>query len=171
MEEQASSARTALKYGILTAIGIMVFTTIVNVSGQSQNKWLAIVSYIIMIVGIVMAMKEFRETNRGFMGYGEGLGLGSLTSAVLGLLASVFAMIYIRFIDTTIMTQMLDKARSDMEKQGLDDAQIDNYMEISQKFSSPGIMFASMVFGYLLIGFVFSLIIAAIMRREKPVFE
>jgi hypothetical protein len=171
MEEQASTARTALKYGILTSVAIMVFTTILNVSGQSQNKWLAMFAYVIMIVGIVLAMKEFRETNKGFMTYGEGLSLGSLVSAVLGFLASMFAMVYIRFIDPTIMTQTLDKARADMEAQGLDDAQIDNYMEISQKFSSPGFMFAAGVFGYLFVGFIFSLIIAAVIRREKPVFE
>lgn len=171
MEEQASTARTALKYGILTSVAIMVFTTILNVSGQSQNKWLAMFSYVIMIVGIVLAMKEFRETNKGFMTYGEGLGLGSLVSAILGFFASMFAMVYIKFIDPTIMTQTLDKARADMEAQGLDDAQIDRFMETSQKFSSPGIMFAAGVFGYLLMGFIFSLIIAAIVRREKPVFE
>ncbi|MCF0056906.1 DUF4199 domain-containing protein [Dyadobacter sp. CY356] len=171
MEEKASTARTALKYGILTSVAIMVFTTILNVSGQSQNKWLAMLSYVIMIVGIVMAMKEFRETNKGFMTYGEGLGLGSLVSGILGFFASMFAMVYIKFIDPTIMTQTLDKARADMEAQGLDDAQIDRFMEASQKFSSPGFMFGAGVFGYLFMGFIFSLIIAAIIRREKPVFE
>lgn len=171
MEEQASTARTALKYGILTSVAIMVFTTILNVSGQSQNKWLAMFSYVIMIVGIVLAMKEFRESNKGFMTYGEGLGLGSLVSAILGFFASMFAMVYIKFIDPTIITQTLDKARADMEAQGLDDAQIDRFMEASQKFSSPGIMFAAGVFSYLFAGFIFSLIIAAIVRREKPVFE
>lgn len=171
MEEQASTARTALKYGILTSVAIMVFTTILNVSGQSQNKWLAMLTYVIMIVGIVLAMKEFREINKGFMTYGEGLGLGSLVSAILGFFASMFAMVYIKFIDPTIITQTLDKARADMEAQGLDDAQIDRFMEASQKFSSPGIMFAAGVFSYLFAGFIFSLIIAAIVRREKPVFE
>jgi hypothetical protein len=159
MEEQASTARTALKYGILTSVAIMIFTTILNVSGQSQNKWLALFAYVIMIVGIVLAMKEFRESNKGYMTYGEGLGLGSLVSAILGFLASMFAMVYIRFIDPTIMTQTLNKARAD------------KYMEISQKFSSPGFMFAAGVFGYLFMGFIFSLIIAAIIRREKAVFE
>ena len=171
MEEQASTARVALKYGILTSVAIMVYTTILNVSGQSQNKWLAMLTYVIMIIGIVLALKEFREANKGFMTYGECLGLGSLVSAVLGLLSSMFAMIYIRFIDPTIITQTLEKARADMEARGLDDAQIDNYMEISQKFSSPGIMFAAGVFGYLFMGFIFSLIISAVLRREKPVFE
>ena len=171
MEEKASTARTALKYGVVTAVAIMVFTTILNVAGQSQNKWLAMLSYVIMIVGIVLAMKEFREVNKGFMTYGEGLGLGSLVSAILGFLASMFAMVYLKFIDPTIMAQTLEKARADMEAQGLDDAQIDRYMEMSQKFSSPGIMFAAGVFGYLFMGFIFSLIIAAVIRREKPVFE
>jgi hypothetical protein len=171
MEEKASTARTALKYGVVTALAIMVFTTILNVAGQSQNKWLAMLSYVIMIVGIVLAMKEFREVNKGFMTYGEGLGLGSLVSAILGFLASMFAMVYLKFIDPTIMAQTLEKARADMEAQGLDDAQIDRFMEASQKFSSPGIMFAAGVFGYLFMGFIFSLIIAAVIRREKPVFE
>ncbi|GLU56658.1 DUF4199 domain-containing protein [Dyadobacter frigoris] len=171
MEETASTARTALKYGVLTSVAIMVFTTILNISGQSQNKWLAMISYVIMIVGIVLAMKEFREINKGFMTYGEGLGLGSLVSAILGFFASMFAMVYIKFIDPTIMTQTLDKARADMEAQGLDDSQIDRFMETSEKFSSPGIMFAAGVFGYLIMGFIFSLVIAAIVRREKPVFE
>jgi hypothetical protein len=171
MEEKASTARTALKYGVVTAVAIMVFTTILNVAGQSQNKWLAMFTYVIMIVGIVLAMKEFREVNKGFMTYGEGLGLGSLVSAILGFLASMFAMVYLKFIDPTIMAQTLEKARADMEAQGLDDAQIDRFMEASQKFSSPGIMFAAGVFGYLFMGFIFSLIIAAVIRREKPVFE
>ncbi len=171
MEEQASTARTALKYGILTSVAIIIFTTITFVSGQSQNKWLAMVSYLIMIIGIYLAMKEYRETNKGFMSYGEGLGLGSLVSAILGFFSSMFSMFYVRFIDPTIRTQILDKARADMEAQGLDDSQIDHYMELSEKFSSPGIMFAAGVFGFLLLGFIFSLIIAAILRRDKPVFE
>lgn len=171
MEEQASSARTALKYGILTSVAIIIYTTITNVSGQSQNKWLAMLSYGIMIVGIVLALKEYRENNKGYMSYGEGLGLGTLVSAILGFLASMFSMFYIKFIDTTISAQILEKARADMEAQGLDDAQIDNFMALSQKFSSPGIMFAAGVFGYLLTGFIFSLIIAAVLRRDKPVFE
>jgi hypothetical protein len=44
-------------------------------------------------------------------------------------------------------------------------------MELSQKFMSPGIVFVSGVFGYLIMGFIISLVTAAIIRREKPVFE
>jgi len=171
MEEQASTARTALKYGILTSVVFMIYTTIVNVSGLAQNNILAFLSYLILIVGIILGMKEFRITNKGFMGYGEGLGLGSLLSGIFGFFSSMFTMFYTKFIDPTIITRTLEKARADAEAKGMDDAQIDKLMEVSQKMSSPGIMFAAGVFGFLFIGFIFSLIIAAVLRREKPVFE
>lgn len=171
MEEKTSTARIALKYGVLGAVVIMVYTTIVNISGLSQNKILQVLSFAFMIVAIVLAMQDFKEQNKGFMSYGEGLGLGTLLAAIMGFLGSMFTMFYMRFIDPAILTQGMDKVRSDMEARGMDDAQIDQAMELSQKFMSPGIMFAMGVFGYLLMGFILSLILSAILRREKPVFE
>ena len=171
MEEKTSTARVALKYGVLGSVVIMVYSTILNVSGLAQNKVLSSLSFGLMLVAIVLAMKDFKEKNSGFMTYGEGLGLGSLTSAVMGLLTSAFTMFYIQFIDNTLLAQGLDKVREDMESRGMDDAQIDQAMELSQKFMSPGVVFVMGVFGYVVMGFIVSLIIAAIMRKEKPVFE
>lgn len=171
MEEQTSTARVALKYGALAAVVAMVYSTILNVSGLGQNTWLASVSYIFTIVAIFLAMKEFREKNRGFISYGEGLGLGSLLSAVLGVLTAAFTLFYIQFIDNSVLTQGLDRLREDMERQGKDDVQIEQAIEISQKVMSPGIMFVSVVLVTLIAGFVISLVVAAIMRKEKPVFE
>ncbi len=171
MEEKVSTARIALKYGVLASVVIMVFTTIINVTGQSQNKWLTSLSFVFMIVGIVVAMKAFKEENKGFMTYGEGLGLGSLVSAIMGLLGSTFSVLYNKFIDPTIITQAMDTARSEMESKGMDDAQIDQAMAMSEKFMSPGVLFAFGVIGSLMVGFVLSLIIAAILRKDKPVFD
>ncbi|MHA4736537.1 DUF4199 domain-containing protein [Dyadobacter sp. MSC1_007] len=171
MEEKTSTARVALKYGVLGSVVIMVYSTILNVSGLAQNKVLSSLSFLLMLVAIVLAMKDFKEKNSGFMTYGEGLGLGSLTSAVMGLLTSAFTMFYIQFIDNTLLAQGLDQVREDMEKRGMDDSQIEQAMELSQKFMSPGVVFVMGVFGYIVMGFIVSLIIAAIIRKEKPVFE
>lgn len=171
MEEKTSTARVALKYGVLGAVVAMVYSTILNVSGLAQNTWLVSVSYIFMIVAIFLGMKEFREKNQGFISYGEGLGLGSLLSAVLGVLSAAFNLFYIQFIDNSVLGQGLDRIREDMERQGKDDAQIEQALEVTQKLMSPGIMFVSVVVMTLISGFVISLIAAAIMRKEKPVFE
>ncbi|GGM76373.1 hypothetical protein GCM10010967_04990 [Dyadobacter beijingensis] len=171
MEEKTSTARVALKYGVLAAVVTMIYSTILYVTGLGQNKTLASLSYVFMLVGIVWAMREFREKNGGFMSYGEGLGLGSLTSAVLGLLSSAFTMFYIQFIDNDLLAAGIDQMREDLERKGMDDAQIEQAIEVSQKFMSPGIMFVTVILGYVVMGFIVSLIIAAIMRKEKPVFE
>lgn len=171
MEEKTSTARVALKYGLVVAVVTMVYSTILYVAGLGSNRMLASLTYVFMIVAIVLAMKDFREKNGGFISYGEGLGLGSLTSAVLGLLSSAFTIFYLQFIDSNILTQSMDQMREELERKGMDDAQIESALEVSQKFMSPGIMFVMVILGYLVMGFIFSLIIAAIMRKEKPVFE
>jgi hypothetical protein len=171
MEEKVSTARVALKYGVLVSVVIMVYTTIINVSGLSQNQVLSSLQFVFMIAAIVMAMKDYKDQNKGFMTYAEGLGLGTLLSAVMGLLVSAFSTFYNRFIDGSILTQALDKVRMDMEQRGMDDAQIDQSMEVAQKFMSPGIMFISGIFMSILTGFIVSLVVSAIFRKEKPVFE
>lgn len=171
MEEQTSTARVALKYGVLAAVVTMVYSTVLNVSGLGQNKTLASISYAFLIVAIFLALKEFREKNKGFISYGEGLGLGSLLSAVYGVLNAAFTIFYIQFIDASSIAQGLDQIREDLERQGKDDAQIEQVLEVSQKMMSPGIMFVSVIVVTLISGFIVSLIVAAIMRKEKPVFE
>jgi hypothetical protein len=171
MEEQVSTARIALKYGVLTAVVIMIFTTIINVTGLSDNKALSSLSFVFMVVGIVLAMKDFKTQNRGYISFGEGVGVGALASAVMGVLSAAFSMFYTRFIDNTMLAQALDKVREDMERRGKDDSEIDMAMEFSQKLMSPGIMFAMTVVLYVITGLVIALIVAAIVRREKPVFE
>lgn len=171
MQENVSTARVALKYGVITAVAVIVYSTIINVSGLAQNRLLSSLSFLILIGGIIWAMKDYREQNGGFMTYGEGLGTGSLVAAIVGVLAATFTMFYMEFIDTTIMQQSLDQAREEMESRGLDDAQIDQALAVSQKFMSPGIMFFMGVITYLIFGFIISLVVAAIMRKTRPVFE
>lgn len=171
MQEQSSVARVALKYGLITGVASIVFNTILIIAEQNQNQALTSLGLIILIVGMVYAMREFKSGNDGFMSYGQGLGIGTLLSAISGLLGSAFITFYSQFIDTTYAQKILDKSRGDMESRGMDDAQIDAAMGFTEKMMSPGIMFAVTIFGAILFGFIIALIVSAIMRRNRPVFE
>lgn len=171
MQEEPSVARVALKYGLITAVASIVFNTILIIAEQNQNQALTSLGLIILIVGMVYAMREFKSGNDGFMSYGQGLGIGTLLSAISGLLGSAFITFYSQFIDTTYTQKILDKSRADMEQRGIGDAQIDAGMEFTEKMMSPGIMFAVTIFFAILFGFIISLIVSAIMRRNRPVFE
>lgn len=171
MEQNVSTARIALKNGIITGIVMMLLTTVINTTAQFTNTWLSSLIYLILIVGIVLSMREFKSLNGGFMTYGQGLGLGTLTIAVGGFLSVVFSLIYSQFIDTTVQAQMLEQMREKFEQQGMDDAMVDMMLEQSEKFMSPGLQFGIGMLTMVILGFIFSLVVAAFLRKNKPVFE
>ncbi len=172
MEEQVSGARIAVKYGVLTSVVLMVYTTIVNVAGQSQNKGLAFIAFVLfLVVGIILAMNGFRAENKGYMSYGDGLSTGSLVSAIIGVLGSAFNLAYNKFIDPSLMARNLEQIRSDMQSRGLDSTQLESAMDVYQKMMAPPVLFIAGVVFNLLAGFLISLIIAAIVRNDRPVFD
>ncbi|WP_080059153.1 DUF4199 domain-containing protein [Spirosoma aerolatum] len=167
MEEKTSTTRVALKWALILAVVSIIYSIILFVTDSIGNRALGFVAYGLTIAAIIMAMREFRTLNGGFMTYGEGVGLGTLTAAISGFISSLFSVFYMTVIDTGIMTRAADKAREQMENQGMPDEQIDSAMSIMEKFQSPGILFAFGVIGSIFLGLIFSLIIAAFIRRNK----
>jgi Protein of unknown function (DUF4199) len=171
MENQTTTTRTALKWGVIIGIINVLYSTAIMVSGQIANQTLGYVVYLIIGVGIYLALNDFKKENVGFMTFGQGLGLGTMMSAIVGLISSFYSFAYMKFIDSSIPDQILKNAEREMEKKGLPDDQIEQAMQYSKMFMSPGVMFIAGLFFTVILGFVFSLIIAAIMKKDKPVFE
>jgi hypothetical protein len=171
MENQTTTTRTALKWGVIIGIISILYSTAIMISGQIGNQALGYVIYAIIAVGLYMAMNDFKKENQGFMSYGQGLGLGVLKCTIVGLISGFFSFAYMKFIDPTITDQMMKKAIEEMEKKGLTDDQIEQAMEYSKMFMNPGVLFIAGLIGTIFIGFILSLIIAAIVKKEKPVFE
>ncbi|MGA0559049.1 DUF4199 domain-containing protein [Larkinella sp. VNQ87] len=168
MEEKPSTARLALKWGVISGVISMIFTTVVNLTGQFTHSAVPWISLVIAVVIIVLAMREYRTLNGGFMSYGEGVSLGALLSIISALVSITYSLIYTTFIDPTIRQQIMDKAREDLENRGMADDQIEQAMSFTEKLQSPGMQF---VFGIIfagIFGLLISLVVAAFLRRKKP---
>jgi len=169
MEERPSTARLALKWGVIWGVSSIVYMTIVYVTGQFTNNTLNWLSSILFAVTFVaLAMREYRTLNSGFLNYGEGVSLGTLTSVVTGLISTTYNFIYTTFIDPTIREQIREQIRARAEEQGMSDAQINQTLEVSDMFQTPGITFFLGVLGAGLTGLIVSLIVAAFLRQNKP---
>jgi hypothetical protein len=163
-----STAGIAMKWGAIAGLVSIILSVILNVSGQANNKTVSIIGgTIILVGGIIYAIKEFKSLTRGYITFGEGLGVGSLVSAVIGLLSGAFTAFYIQFIDDSSIKQGLQQQRIEMEQKGVDDAQIDQAMAIAEKMTGPGFIFIFSFIITLFFGFLFSLIISAIMKHER----
>jgi len=170
-ENQPSVAAVGFKYGFLFALIGVIYSLILMVADLGDNRLLSSLAYLILIVGIIVAMKQFKTANYGYMSYGQGLGLGSLVAVVFGFLTGLFTWLYAEFIDTEYMARMMEKQREEMIRQGLPDEQIEAGMAMAENFSGPVTMILGATVITLIIGFILSLIIAAVMKNQRPEFE
>lgn len=167
MTEKPSTAKIALKWGLITGAALIVYSLVLFLTDKIGDSKLGLISIALSVGGLVLAMRDFRTLNGGFMTWGEGVGLGTLTSAVSGLLSSLFSVFYTTLIDTTVMERMADRTQVQLEESGLTDAQIEQQMSFLKVFQSPGLSFAFGLIGAVVFGLVLSMIIAAIMRRKN----
>lgn len=79
--------------------------------------------------------------------------------------------IYSKFVDPTMMDRMMELQRAQMEKQGMDDEKIDQAMAMSAKFTSPEMLIVFGTLGFAIIGFLIALVVAAIIKNNRPEFE
>ncbi|GAB3741418.1 hypothetical protein GCM10027594_21140 [Hymenobacter agri] len=174
METNTTSVTTSsvgLRYGILTALVSIIFSFGLNVMHQESSP-ARYLSFAILIAGIVLAMNHFKQQNQGFMSFGQGVGIGAVVSAVVGLLSGIFAYIYMTFIDTDMLVRITDKIRTDMEARGgMSDEQIDQAVAMSSKFMNGPFMIGAALLGTVLMGVLLSLVISAFIKNAQPEFE
>lgn len=169
---QVSTGAVGLRYGLITGLVYIIFLFAVYATGQEMNTALGWTGALIPIVSTVLAQRQFRAQNGGYMSYGEGMSIGVLLSAVSGVLTSLFGYAYRTFIDPDQSQRMAEALRTKFEQAGnMSDAQIDQAVSMSQKFSSGPIAVVIGLVTAVLFGVVISLIVSAVMKHNRPEFE
>ncbi|MGV3640115.1 MAG: DUF4199 domain-containing protein [Adhaeribacter sp.] len=166
-----SAMSVALRYGLLTGFVSVIFSLVLYVTGLSENKLVSALGFIILIAGIVMAHQYYKKENGGYMTYGQGLGIGSLLSVIVGVMSGIFVYIYIKFIDSAYLERIRDMQMAELEKRNMSEEQMEQAMAVTDKLMGAEMMVVWSIVGSLLMGFLFSLIIAALTKRTRPAYE
>ncbi len=150
----------------------VVVTTIIYTFNLLSQQWISSVVSILLSFGVLfLAFREFRELNGGFMSFGQGLGLGMLLFVTGGVLAAGFDIVYKKVIDPGIIDKILEMTEMQYEKSGLSPDAIEKAMESAKPFIAGPLAPVVVIFSFALTGFICSLIMAAIMKKNPPVFE
>lgn len=173
MNEQTSTYRTGIKWGLILGLVSIVYSLVLFTTGSIGKPGTSIASIVLSVGGLVLAMREFRTLNGGFMSFGQGVTVGTVTGLVAGIFSTLFSWFYMTMIDPNVMTTVLDQTREELDKQGmLSDEQIDTQMEMMERFMTPGFMLGSGLAMSLIGSLILALIIAAFMKKNKvDVFE
>jgi hypothetical protein len=159
------------RYGLLTGLVSIIISFAIYALELDQNSVMRFLTMAVLVGGVALAMRSFKEQNSGFMDYGQGLSIGTAVSGIVGLLSGAFIYLYTTIIDPSVITRMVDKARVDMETKGMSDAQIDQAMAWSAKFTTGPFMFGFTVLFTLFLGLLISLLVAAFVKNPRPEFE
>jgi hypothetical protein len=91
----------------LTAIGLILLTLIIYFADLLEAKWVSWVGYLILIAGVVIGTRAYRDEVRGgFINYGTALGFGTLSMFFAALIASVFTYLFYVFIAPDALAKM-----------------------------------------------------------------
>ena len=158
----------ALVWGIIIGLVSIVYSVILYMLNQTFNRALGYLGLIILIAGLAIAMKNYRDNIlEGILPFGKAFGFGILIVLFSALIGTIYAYLLYEVIDPGLLERMREFQADKMLERGLTEDQVEQALELSKRFMKPVLLFITGLVGNLLVGVVISLIMAAIFRKEE----
>lgn len=168
MEEKLSTWKNSLQYGAITGLGLVVFSLILFFLDLVNNQYLQILSYAILIAGIVYGSINLKNSNDNFISYSAALGSGTLIGVFASIIIGFYTYVFYIYIDPDAMAKTFEMMEQGMLDRGMSQDQIEMSIEMSKNFMSPLTLFVGSVLSFSLYGFVFSLITSIFVKSKNP---
>ncbi len=170
MEQPASKSSTIYSYGLYLGLASIVFGLITYYGGLLGNKGFGYLGYVIVIVFIVLGLLHYKNNvNNGILGYGQGVGLGTLISLVGSVISSVFTYVFFEFIDPAKHQELLAIVQEQQMQAGLSEAQLEQAEGIMSAMMSPLALAILGIISGVIGGVILSLIISAILKKDPEI--
>ncbi len=163
--------KNSLNYGIMTGMVLIIYNVILYIFDLNLNKNLGYVVFVLILIGIIAGTKSLRDKIQGgTITYGRALGSGVLISTIAGIITGIYIYILMKHIDPDIIKNIYIQMEEEMLNKGLPEDQIEMAMNISKKFTTPGMMAILTPFNYAFLGLIFSLITSAFLKKKADPF-
>ena len=167
----------ALTYGLIGGLILAVYLFCLYLGGVeamlSPISWLA---HLILIAVAVMGGLAQRKLNGGHLPFAEALKTVFTICVLAFLIQTAFSYVLMNFIDTSFRDQLtvetMNKVEQFMRKLGAPEEQIEKAIEEASQKNPYSVSQVLLGFGiWCIVLFIISLIIAAIIKRNKSPFE
>jgi hypothetical protein len=167
---QVNSTGVATKWAVLYLIISIVLTYAyewLNIPAESPIKY---ISWLIFIGFCFLAEKEYRDQLGGFVTFGGAFGAGFRFSLFTGLLTALFTYIYLTYLSPETLQKVISAQETKLTEQGQSQEIIDKSTDFMTKHGVLTITVSAAI-GTLVIGCIISLICAAILKKERTVYD
>ena len=160
-----------VKFGVIASLAIIIYSLILNLTGLNTSQAMGYITYLMLGAIMYVASKNYKEGNTGFVSFGGSFSISSIIAAISGAISSIFTYVYLLFIDSSMIDFIKEKQLEEFEKQGMTDAQIEQALHYSDMFMTPGAISIMAFIGMLFFGMIIALIVAAIVKNPRSVFN
>jgi hypothetical protein len=178
MEKTISPSKSALQFGVLFGI-IMILELVVSfvfdinpATNKGYGIFINVLNFLILPVTLILVgCNNYKnKLNSGFISFGEALKIGVTICVIAALLYAVFSAVF-NMIFPEFAEEMLRNAKQAMLLQNPDmpKEQMEMGLSWAKKFMNPAIAIPFTVAMYAFIGLIYSLIIGAIVKKERPI--
>jgi hypothetical protein len=165
-----NSTMVATKWAVIYFLSMIVITYAFQFMNVDPNSPVKYIGYVPFIAFLLLAQKEYKDQLGGYMKFNQGFTTGFQYAVFSGVMVAVFMFIYWKFLSPQMLQQILDQTQEKLKDQGnLSSDQIDSQMETMNKFGIYFFVFGVAV-GSAIMGALFSLIGAAIFKKDPPLF-
>ena len=131
-----------------------------DVELQSPVQYL---SFIVYIAGMIYGANAYKKViGNGFLSYGKAFSVSYVIAMIAAVIGVIYSLILTEVIDPSIMTRAMEASEQRLIDRGMTDAQIEQAMSFSERFSNPG--------ARAVMGLVFSAIVLAIIALITSIF-
>lgn len=174
MKENGSlNKQMALTNGSIIGVALIFYALLLWVLNVDRENWLQYFSYLIMLGGVVLAVKQYREKNSGYLTYNQAFSNGFLTLFIAGIISAVYVVIFFGLIAPGEVEKMIEIAEEKMYENNpqLTDEQVGVAMGYAKMFMTPWAMAIMVLIFNTLASLLISAIVAAFMKKEKELFN
>ena len=97
--EKLKIENVAIKYGLLTSVGLITFFLVAKLLGIVYFLELRILNLLFVMIGIFLAIRYYKKNNSNMLTYFQGLGIGMLTTLLAVAVFAIFLVLYLTIID------------------------------------------------------------------------
>ena len=162
---------TPILAGVIISLVIIVLSVITYFTGMYLQDWAKYIGFAILIVGIIWAVINNAKEKSNDVTYGQLFAFGFKVASVVTCLVLLYVLLS-GVIFPDMKAKIMDYARQQaLSKQGADPDQVEKGMEMFENHYTLFIVIG-VVFWYLILGLITSLIAAAIPKKiPKSPFE
>jgi Protein of unknown function (DUF4199) len=158
----------ATKYGVISAVLAFVVLLVQAAAHLYTSRLPAVINIVILIVLMVLAHREYKNTHGRMMTYAQGLGSGTLLATIAAVVGCILTLIYVKFINTGYLPAVLHAQQLALQQRGITAAQAQQAMAITGFLLTPvGLAVSSLISG-VIVGFIVALIVSIFTQKGDP---